>query len=146
MAIDYDKTVEHYSAMKLPQMAAELKSLNQEVEAQDRILKDLKAKRDILRINVIPERMEEEGTSNATYKGVGRLQLTGDAHVSTVKGAKDDLMQWLIDNDFEDLITEVVNASTLKAFYKEQFEKGNPVPPDTIVRFDPFTRASITKV
>jgi hypothetical protein len=47
------------------------------------------------------------------------------------------------DNGFEDLITEVVNASTLKAFIKEQLDMGNPVPDDTVIRYDPYTRASV---
>lgn len=145
MAIDYDSINESYQGKSVPEMAAMMKDLKDRAEKADRAAKDLKAELDHVRQNIIPDAMDELGVSSMNIKGVGRLTITGDARVSTVGGAKEALFEWLRQNDFEELITEVVNASTLKAFYKEQKEQGNPLPSEDIVRYEPFSRASITK-
>jgi hypothetical protein len=145
MAINLELVNESYSGKSVPEMAAMMKELKERAEKADRIAKDLKAELDHVRTNIIPDAMDDLGVSSMNIKGVGRLTITGDARVNTVGGMKEALFEWLNENDFSELITEVVNASTLKAFYKEQKEAGNPLPPEDVVRYEPFSRASITK-
>lgn len=98
---------------------------------------------DTLTIEIIPDKMAEDGFRSVNLADGGRIQLSPQAYCSTRAGMKNALFQWLLDNDFQDLITEVVNPGTLKSFIKEQLEAGNPVPDDEIVNYQPFTRASV---
>ena len=86
--------------------------------------------------------MEEMGLESARIKGVGTLSLATDAYCTTPADARLDLQEWLRAHDAGDLIQETVNASTLKAFCKEQIGKGNDIPP--MVKFTPYTYAKIT--
>lgn len=99
---------------------------------------------DLVRKIAIPEKMEELGFDNIKIKGVGRLSLRTEAYASTVKGRKEEAMEWLDENGHGDLIKPTVNASTLKAFLKEQVAEGVEVP-DDIFNFTPYLMATITK-
>lgn len=100
---------------------------------------------DILRLQIIPDRMCEDDMQSIKIAGIGRLSLTNDAHVSVASGMKYDLHKWLKDNGFEEVIQPSVNSSTLKAFIKEQKREGNPVPDERTINYAPFLRASLTK-
>jgi len=89
-------------------------------------------------------KMEELGIDSAFITDVGKLSMRTDAYCSVLKKDKIELQNWLKDNGHGDLITDTINASTLKAFMKEQIIEGNAVP-DTIVSFDPYTYVAITK-
>jgi hypothetical protein len=97
---------------------------------------------DHLRIQLIPEKMEDSGLENARISGVGTLTLATDAWVSTKNSQ--ELFKWLEDHEHGDLITETVNPSTLKAFLKEQVRNGEDIPDEEIVKFTPYTYAKIT--
>ena len=145
MAIDKEAVAANYSDLPIPDLASRMKELKEEIEAKDRALKDLKAEFDVLRIEVVPAKMEEFGTSSMNIRGLGRLTISTDAYITTVKGQKPVLFKWFKDNGFTELLKEDVNPSTLKAWYKEQLAEGNDVPDDDIVNFVPFERASLTK-
>ena len=99
---------------------------------------------DLIRFYLLPDLMEEEGIEGIKVAGVGRVNLQGDMWVSTRKGSSLELIQWLKDNGFEDIPKEGVNASTLKAWVKEQKLAGSEIP-EELLNITPFTRASITK-
>ena len=140
-----DEIKAKYQSKSLADAALDTKELKEKITKLEREVKDLKAEYDILRKDVLVEKMEALGAGNINLKGIGRLTIRSDAYVNTVGGKREELFEWLRSNGFEDLVTETVNASTLKAFYKEQFEKGNEVPPEDIVSFTPFDMVSITK-
>ena len=100
---------------------------------------------DLISIFVLPEAMEDQGIEGLKVADIGRVNLRPDMWCSTKKEMGPELMQWLRDNDHEDLIKDNVNPSTLKAFVKEQKLKGNPIPGDDILSVLPYTRAVITK-
>lgn len=108
-------------------------------------LKEINAEYDVLRIEMIPTLMEDAGLENFRVAGLGRVSLTGDIYCSTREGAKSALFTWLEQAKLEDLITQGVNASTLRASMKERIKKGLELPPGDVVRVTPYTRASITK-
>ena len=92
---------------------------------------------------VIPDRMAEEGLRGIPLTDGSRLELRSYAFCSVKAGQKENLFNWLSDHDHGDLISEVVNPSTLKAFIKEQLEAGNEVPPDDVVSYDPYVEATL---
>lgn len=104
-------------------------------------LKEVNAEFDVLRLELIPTKMEEAGMESVKVEGVGRISLTGDAYVSLTD--KEGFFDWLQTNNLQNLITETVNPSTLKAFAKKRIKDGLEIP--AAVKFTPFTRAAITR-
>lgn len=142
---EYDDAVKRYEVMSYKDLAIEFQALKQ-IKADAKLeAAAVEEKFDALTKQVIPDKMTEEGIKTIAIDGVGRLQLSAQAYCSTKAGMKDALFDWLIENDFKDLITDVVNASTLKAFIKEQLNLGEKVPPDEIINYDPYLRASVVK-
>jgi hypothetical protein len=96
---------------------------------------------DKLSLQVVPERMQEEGVTNMKIENVGRVELRADMWVTTRN--TDALQQWLIERDMGDIIKPTVNGSTLKAFLREQMKKGQDIPDEEIVSIVPYIRAVI---
>lgn len=119
----------------------ELEASKGDLEEQ---LKTVNRSLDELRLKKIPELMETLGLRNATFAGVGRVQLAADLYASTREGRKADAMQWLRDCGYEGMITETYNASSLKALFRRQMAEG-VMPPEEIFSVTPFIRASIVK-
>lgn len=99
---------------------------------------------DILRLHVLPEKMEDEDVSNITIEGVGRANLQSDIYFSIPKDNKLEAFDWLRDNGHEDLITETVNSSSGKAWAKECLRDGIQLPED-IFKITPYTMAKLTR-
>jgi len=115
-----------------------------EKEAADLVAKQKNAVYDVIRLELMPQRMEEQGMENFRVEGIGRIGLTADLYVSTKTGCKDDLFKWFRKQKLAAMITEAVNASTLKAFVKERMKKGKPIP-EEFLNVTPYQRATITK-
>lgn len=113
----------------------------EDLEAQ---LKIVNAHFDVLRLEILPARCEDQGVEGMKIEGVGRLGLTADLNVSVKAGMKEQLFGWFKKSRLGDLIQPTVNASTLKAFVKDRIKAGKPIP-DDLLNVNPFTRASITK-
>ena len=133
---------EEYGTLSLHALADLMKVMREEKDEVEAQLKIINAKYDVLRLESIPNKMDEEGVERVSYEGIGRVGLTADMYVSVAD--KPGLHEWLEDNGFGDLIQPVVNASTLKAFIKGRMKDGKEVPAE-YVNVTPFTRASITK-
>ena len=139
--LDYEESC---STLNYSQLATEFLFLKSEKERIKKEETAINKRFDTLTMKVIPDKMAEDGFQNVTLKGIGRIQLSKQAYCSVPAGMKFELFKWLKDNDFEELITEVVNSSTLKAFITEQSELGNDIP-ETIVNYQPFMRATVVK-
>jgi hypothetical protein len=124
-------------------LATELKRLQGEKEDAESVVSALNAKIDVIRIELLPAKMDDMGVKSMNIEGLGRLGLTGDMYVRTLN--KPGLFDWLRSNSLEDVIQDTVNASTLKASLKNRVKKGLDLPPDSVVKITPFTRASVTK-
>jgi hypothetical protein len=125
-------------------LAAEMNEIRAIKEELETALKYINTLYDYVRINKLPKQMEEEGIESLTLFNVGRVNLTGDMYVLCPKENKSRLHQYLMDIGKGDLITEVVNASSLKAAVKEMIKKGEELP-EGLLKITPFTRAVITK-
>lgn len=99
---------------------------------------------DDLRKRVLPEKMEEVGIENANLTGIGRVSLRGELYASIVADKKEEAQEWLIANGHGGMVKPTVNASTLKAFCKEQIIHGEELP-ETLFNVTPYTMATITK-
>ena len=110
---------------------------------QDQLAENTKAL-DALRLGKIPDFMTEQGIKNATFDGLGRVQLASDIYASTRSGQKEAAMQWLRDCGYDGMISETYNASSLKALLRRMIADGNPTP-DDLFSVVPFIRASIVK-
>lgn len=132
------------SMQDLRALCARMKDLQDRKAVVDAEASDLGQQIDELRLKKIPELMESLEVKNATFEGLGRVQLASDLYASTREGKKEAAMQWLRDCGYENMITETYNASSLKALFRRQMVEGVEIP-DDIFNVHPFIRASIVK-
>ena len=130
-----------YGRMDLMEMVAAMKAAQEDKDTIEEMLKKVNARYDTLRLELIPNKMDETGIENIKIDGIGRVSLTGDMYIQVAD--KEAMYQWLDDHGFGDLIQSTVNSSTLKAFIKGRMKGGEECP--EWVKITPFTRASITK-
>lgn len=130
--------------MELRLLCEQMAAVQKRKEALEEELKAINAEFDILRLRKIPEAMEVLGVRNATFEGLGRVQLAEDIYASTREGQKDRGIQWLRDCGYDGMITESYNASSIKALFRRMIKDAQPIPED-IFSITPFTRASLVK-
>lgn len=120
---------------------AELRAQKDELEEK---LKLINVEYDYIRLQRLPEKMEEEGIQGLKVDGVGRVSLRGDIYVSVLADNREVFHTWLRDTNRGDLIKDTVNASTLKASVKEWIKRGEEIP-EELIKVTPFTMSVITK-
>lgn len=91
----------------------------------------------------LPQLMGDDGINNITVDGVGRVSLRGDVFASISEQGKSEAFQWLRSTGKESLITETVNASTLKAAAKQWVLNGEPIP--ECIKITPYTAAVLVR-
>lgn len=124
--------VEQYLVLrtKKDKLEEELKIINQDF--------------DKLRLETLPNALDEAGIRTATFEGIGRVSLTADLYVSCPTENKSELYDWLRSHGYDGLVVDYVHPSSLKGWVKERIEGAESIP--EIVKVSPFTRASVTKV
>lgn len=115
-----------------------MKQLKAELDEIDEYRKALQAEYDKYRLHEIPNMMAENDDLRSITGEFGRCTLTSDLSVK-VKD-KIELHKWLEDSGNGSLIVPTVNAQTLKAFVKEQLQRGEQLP-EEILAISPFVRA-----
>lgn len=129
---------------QLRTLCVELKALQASKATVEEHLSDLNKQIDALTRGKIPELMASLELRNATFEGIGRVQLAEDIFASTREGQKDAAMQWLRDLGYDGMISETYNASSLKALFRRMLAQGVEIP-DEVFNVTPFTRASVVK-
>lgn len=132
-----------YEKMNLTELAFEMKRVREQLEEAKTHTALLQKTFDLLRKNVIPNKMDELNIENMKVKGVGTLGKRYDAYCNMVPGSQQELFAWLEAEGKGDVIKPSVNSSTLKALMKEMFEAGEEIP-EAYVTFTPYTYVSIT--
>lgn len=127
----------------LRELAIEMKIIMAQKEEQEADLKRTNMILDDLRLKQIPEMCEALGVKNATFDGIGRVQLATDLYCSTKSGQKGVAMQWLRDCGYEDMVSETYNATSMKALVRRLIEAGTEIP--EFLSVTPFIRASVVK-
>ena len=125
-------------------MCARMKDLQDRKAALEDSLTEINKELDKIRTKEIPEAMEALELRNATFEGLGRVQLATDLYASTKEGKKEAAIQWLQDCGYENMIVETYNASSLKALFRRMIADGAEIPED-VFNVTPFIRASIVK-
>jgi hypothetical protein len=129
---------------ELRAMCARMKDLQDRKAALEDSLTDINKELDKIRTKEIPEAMEALELRNATFEGLGRVQLATDLYASTKEGKKEAAIQWLQDCGYDNMIVETYNASSLKALFRRMIADGAEIP-DDVFNVTPFIRASIVK-
>lgn len=129
---------------RLRSLCIALKEVQDQKATLEDQLAEVNKRLDTLRMKEIPELMDTLGLRNATFDGVGRVQLAADIYASTKEGQREAAMQWLRDCGYEDMIVETYNASSLKALFRRQIAQGVEIPSE-IFNVHPFIRASVVK-
>jgi len=137
-----EKVREQYKDMDVQQLATEMASLQGQKAVIAMQLAGVNAILDVIRFDLIPEKMDDEGIERATYEGIGTLYLTSGVRASIVPTAKPDAYQWLDDNGHGGLITQTVNAQSLASACKAMLKKGEAIP-ENLFKVTPFTQAVI---
>ena len=145
MAEEMEARAARHANMKLAGIAAEYKAIKEALEEAGEVKTVLQKISDSYSKHILPARMEEEGIETVRIEGVGRLQTKSDIYCSCPAPNREALQDWLVDHGHGSLISQSVNASTLKAFIKEQMKEGNPVP-DDLLDIEPYSMAVIVKV
>ncbi len=122
-----DERNQLYNDRHFKKTAVELAHAMREAELvkewMEGIEKCLNAEIDVIRLNLLPVAMENEGLeSPLNVAGVGRVSLTGDVYASVLN--KEYLFELLELVGSGDLIQETVNATTLKAWVKTKIKAG----------------------
>jgi len=136
----------YYTLMRtksIVELAAFMNTIRAELDQLKEKSTSLQKEYDALRLNIIPEKMDEQDITNITIEGVGRLGLTSDVYASIDDQEKAFI--WLRENRRGDIIKETINSSSLKATIKEIIKNGREIIPPGLFKITPFTRASITK-
>lgn len=139
----------NYEDMNLLELAAAMKGIREQLDATKELATSYQKQFDLLRLRFIPEMMEEQGIRNITLEGIGRVGLTADFYCSTPAENREAVRRWMVEHDHGSLVSETINASTLKSWVKNQLTEGDELPCDLegepLLNVSPFTRASITK-
>lgn len=131
--------------LNITDLAKMLNKKRKELEAADERATALQIQFDQLRIDVIPAAMAKAGIESVRVAGVGNVIIEEDMWTHVPSARREDLHTWMGEHNLEDLITETINSSTLKAWIKERKEAKGELPPGDVVVITPYRRASIRK-
>ena len=128
---------------KIVELATELAELKFQKELLGNQEKAINIRIEELTRIHLPEAMDEDGVSNISIDGVGRITLRGEVFASIRADNREAAYEWLRDTGRGSLISETVNASTLKAAVKEWLKQGEEIP--DVINVTPITVAVLTK-
>lgn len=95
----------------------------------------------------LPELLVEQNVKSMKVEGkLGKfnLVLQGDMYVNIPAGNKPEVMSWLKENGFSDMVKEDVNAATFGAFVKTAFNEGTAYP-EELIKTLPYSKVQIRK-
>lgn len=131
-------------SLNLTELITLMSDTRRSLDAAKETVSVLQADYDQLAKSYVPEAMENAGMEQVIVSGIGRVNLRADIYASIKADMKQEAYEWLSDNGREGLITQTVNASTLKSAIREGIKKGEEFPED-LFNVTPYTLAVITK-
>lgn len=139
-----DKVVARFKKRSYKEHATHIAELRCKKETLEAELSEINKMYDLITIQVLPTKMEDDGYKNLTIEGVGRFEIRPDMYVNTPADKRFDLQRWLTDKGDEALIQPTVNGSTLKAYIKERIQMGLEIPSE-ICNIQPYTRVVLVE-
>lgn len=157
-----------YKDMSYKDLAVRMMELKKEAAEATATATALTAEFDVIRLRVVPERFEKDDMTSMRIQGVGRLGIATDAYCNIIPGLTEDLINWMKKHpDYQYLIKEGINSSTLKSVVKAMAEQDATTDQEVdlaaefddsvekpktefeqiqqFVKFTPFKRASVTR-
>lgn len=133
-----------YSKLSTVDLVHQMHRLRLKIDSLELSAKSLRKQHDLIAKGLLPDRMAEEGLEQIVVAGVGRVNVRADVYASIPEEQKFEAWQWLRDNGRSNLISETVNASSLKAAIRAAIIKGEPFP-EEYFKVTPYSMAVITK-
>lgn len=93
---------------------------------------------------IVPDIMTDAELTTVGVEDVGKCRVQDEITASAIPEKKAELYDWLVDNEFEDMITKSVNAQTLAAFVRRRMKENAPLPTECL-NIKPVTKAIITR-
>lgn len=150
--IALEKTTNMVEDAKIPteieQALAHFYQVKDLADALEAVTKRVKAVKQRLATEVIPEMMDDKDVTSVTCKVDGlryRFTVSEKLAASIRKGLKDEAFAWLRKSGLEELIVETVNAQTLSASAREMADKGMELD-DELFNVAYLRNTSVTKV
>ena len=131
-----------YNGYGVKDLAATLKQLKEEHDIQKAKVAAIYHEWNYVRFLLVLV-MDDMEVTNIKFKGIGRLEQRHDLSAKQVDA--EGLRMWMIDHGHEEMISEVINSSSLKSFLKNQIAEGEELPPDDVVQITPFSYATVVK-
>lgn len=135
--------VDRWAKMTPEGLIRQFETVRQMKDEQEKLLATLDWQYDYLRLKAIVQKFEDAGVTTMTLAGVGRVTLYGDLYARIPAAVRQEAYEWLRDNGHSSLITETVNAGTLKAAAKAMIKKGEQWP-ENLFKITPYSRAQLT--
>ncbi len=118
-------------------------------EAKDLLEEDMQrftGLHDHVKYKALPDAFDAEDIRTLTTAAGDRVTITIDTLASVLKEDRPKTHQWLRQNGYGDLITEMVHPGTLSAFTRTWMEeKGKDLPTDAHIKVDFRPKANFTK-
>ena len=129
---------------RIVELATELSVLKSRKDEIGEVEKVINIRIEEITKQLLPEAMDDEGVSNISIEGVGRITLRGEVYCSILADNREAAYNWLRDTGRGSLITETVNASTLKAAAKAWLKRGEEIP-ESLIKITAISVAVLTK-
>lgn len=135
------------ASSQLADLGQQLVEKKEELDAIKEEKKRIQKEYDRLREEVLPQAMteagivSEDGRGSYTLPDGSTVYLRSTLYASCPKAQREQLHQWLRSRGHGDLIKESVHHQTLRAFAREQVEKGEEVPEFMTTHY--VTRATV---
>jgi hypothetical protein len=127
----------------IPELAADMAEVKAKYDEHKQIAGAYWHAYEEIRKTLLVAALEDAGMDKVRVPNVGTVTLTGDVYASIPSENKGQAFEWLIEKGYGDIITQTVNASTLKALVKEQMKQGVQFP--DLFRIEPYTYAKLGK-
>lgn len=93
--------------------------------------------------NVVPEAMEEEGIAMLTFDDF-RVEVRDQMRVNTPASNKEALHNWMREHGYSGMISEQINASSLKSMVKNAMQDGVEFPAH-LLNIEAYRQATVVK-
>jgi len=141
-----DRPSDKYMSESIPKLVGLMMDIKTKLDDLDTERKALVTEYDAIRKYALPDRMDEEGVSNATIKGVGRVHIRADVFANIPAAHREMAYDWLRGMGHGGIIKETVHSGTLKALMKSLIKEGGDLPPDEVIKVVPNQTAVVTRV
>jgi len=134
-----------YAGSSAVEVAKAMASVAEEIRIIDDHRKNRVAEYDAIRKRILPDRMEDEGLASMNVMGTGRISLRTDVYANIPAPTRENAFNWLRGMGHGGMIKETVHSGTLKALMKSILRDGGDLPPEDVIKVQPYSMAVLTR-